>query len=52
MPRDYHPTADSISDDQLEGMLMDLKTLIGSTVDGFPSHSEFLASSSRASFRR
>lgn len=52
MPRDYHPTADSISDDQLEGMLMDLKTLIGSTVDGFPSHSKFLASSSRASFRR
>ena len=44
MPEDYHPLAHSITSEQLEGLLGDLKTLIGNTVLKLPSHSQFLQS--------
>ena len=44
MPEDYHPLAHSITAEQLEGLLQDLKSLIGNTVTKLPTHSQFLQS--------
>ena len=42
VPEDYHPLAHSISGDQLQGLLRDLKSLIGTTVEKLPTHDAFL----------
>ena len=42
VPEDYHPLAHSITGDQLQGLLRDLKSLIGSTVEKLPTHDAFL----------
>ncbi|WP_428616299.1 tryptophan halogenase family protein [Pseudoalteromonas sp.] len=39
---DYHPLTDALSDEQLNELFSNLKTLINSTVEQLPSHSQFL----------
>ena len=45
IPDDYHPLAHNITTEQLQGLLNDFKTLVGSAVDKLPSHDQFLKSS-------
>jgi len=45
IPDDYHPLAHNITNEQLQGLLKDLKTLVDSAVDKLPSHDQFLKSS-------
>lgn len=39
---DHHPLTDALSDEQLNELFSNLKTLINSTVEQLPSHSQFL----------
>ena len=39
---DYHPLTNALTDNQLNELFSNLKTLINSTVEQLPSHSEFL----------
>ncbi|MGX1113080.1 tryptophan halogenase [Pseudoalteromonas sp. MBR-15] len=39
---DYHPLTNALTDNQLNDLFSNLKTLINSTVEQLPSHSEFL----------
>lgn len=45
IPDDYHPIANTINDEQLTGMMSDLRSLIGSAVAKLPTHEQFLAAS-------
>lgn len=42
VPDSYHPLADLPTDEQLDGFLSDIRTLIGRAVDGMPSHRDFM----------
>ncbi|WP_196140237.1 tryptophan halogenase family protein [Aliikangiella sp. G2MR2-5] len=44
IPEDYHPMADTLSEQQLKDLLSSLKTLIGRTVEAMPTHESFLDS--------
>lgn len=44
VPSDYHPLADSISADQLAGLMRDLKSLVASASDNCARHEDFLLS--------
>ena len=52
IPDDYHPIANSINDEQLTGMIRDLRSLIGSAVAKLPSHEQFLAASNNTGYFR
>ena len=39
---DHHPLTNALSDEQLNELFSNLKTLINSTVEQLPSHSQFL----------
>jgi tryptophan halogenase len=42
VPRDYHPIADSLSDQQLQEKLANMKKLKMEPLSKIPSHDEFL----------
>ncbi|MEJ2258297.1 MAG: hypothetical protein P8X98_15155 [Woeseiaceae bacterium] len=42
MPRDYHPLADALTDDQLEDKLVMTRKTKMQPMDQLPSHDEFL----------
>jgi len=42
MPEDYHPIADTLTDEQINDLMENLKVLINRTVDGLSSHESFL----------
>ncbi len=42
VPEDHHPLVDTLSTEQLEDLMGNLKTLINRTVEHLPSHDEFL----------
>ena len=42
IPQDYHPIANSLSDEQVNDLMQSLKTLINRSVDSLPSHEDFL----------
>ena len=42
-PRGYHPFVDNLSDQQLQGLLSEIKTNINRIMNASPSHQEFLA---------
>jgi len=42
IPQDYHPIANSLSDEQVSDLMNNLKTLIDRTVDNLPTHEIFL----------
>lgn len=44
IPEDHHPLVDTLSKEQIEDLMDNLKTLINRTVEKLPSHDEFLAS--------
>ena len=44
MPQDHHPLVDSLTREQIEELMANLKTLINRTVEKMPSHQEFLTS--------
>jgi len=44
MPQDHHPLVDSLSTEQIEELMANLKTLINRSVDKMPSHSDFINS--------
>lgn len=44
MPKDYHPLANSISEEQLREMLENMKKIKRSPLDRIPKHDEYLAS--------
>jgi tryptophan halogenase len=44
VPSDYHPLADSISREQLAGLMADLKSLVAGASDNCARHEEFLLS--------
>jgi tryptophan halogenase len=44
IPEDHHPLVDTLSKEQREDFLDNLKTLVDRTVDKLPSHDEFLQS--------
>ncbi|SET38832.1 tryptophan halogenase family protein [Thalassotalea agarivorans] len=43
IPEAYHPIVDSLSDEELKRMLLQLKNNIARTVDNMPSHEQYLA---------
>ncbi|NNL00489.1 MAG: tryptophan halogenase, partial [Xanthomonadales bacterium] len=43
-PRGYHPFVDNLSDQQLLGLMKEVKTNVSRIVTASPSHQEFLAS--------
>jgi len=43
IPEDYHPIADTLSDQQINDLMENLKVLINRTVDGLSSHESFLS---------
>ncbi len=42
MPEDYHPLVDSLTKEQLDDLMSNLKTLINRSADNMPSHHSFL----------
>ena len=44
IPEDYHPIADSLSEQQMLRMFAELRAMIGETVSRLPIHDQFLAS--------
>lgn len=44
LPDDYHPLVDTLSKEQVDDLMDNLKVLINRTVDKLPSHDEFLSS--------
>jgi len=42
IPEDYHPMADTLSQEQIDELMASLKTIIGKTVSNLPSHQDFL----------
>ena len=42
-PRDHHPRADAITDDQLTEFLSNVRALVRQNVDALPSHAAFVA---------
>lgn len=43
IPEDYHPIADTLSDEQINDLMENLKVLINRTVDGLSGHESFLS---------
>ena len=41
-PRTYHPLANTLTRDELQGFLSDIRTIIGGTASRFPDHNEFI----------
>ncbi len=50
IPKDYHPLVDSLSQQQLDDLMNNLKTIIDKTVEKMPSHNEFLTQLSKPKF--
>ena len=44
IPKDYHPIANSLSEQQMRRMFAELRTMVGDTVSRLPTHDQFLAS--------
>lgn len=44
IPEDHHPLVDTLSTEQIDDLMDNLKTLINRTVEKLPSHDEFLSS--------
>ena len=44
IPEDYHPIADSLSEQQMLRMFAELRAMVGETVSRLPTHNQFLAS--------
>jgi len=44
MPQDHHPLVNSLSSEQIEDLMANLKTLINRTVEKMPSHQDFINS--------
>ena len=44
IPEDYHPIADSLSEQQMLRMFAELRAMVGETVSRLPTHDQFLAS--------
>ncbi|MCK5424062.1 MAG: tryptophan 7-halogenase [Emcibacter sp.] len=42
-PQSYHPMADAMEGEKLQGFLADLKTIVDSNVKKLPSHKDFIA---------
>lgn len=42
LPKDYHPLVDSLSQQQLDDLMANLKTIIDKTIEKMPSHNDLL----------
>jgi tryptophan halogenase len=50
-PGGYHPLADRVNTEQLNGFLGNIKRIIGSAVSKLPPHSEFIQKNCAANKR-
>lgn len=51
IPDDYHPIADSLSEQQMLRMFAELRAMVGDTVSQLPTHDQFLASVTQQQLR-
>ena len=42
IPQDYHPLVDTLTEEQIQELMQNLRTIINRTVNAMPSHESFL----------